>query len=651
MDANDGVTAAEQALVRLLERLADETPEESFDRLGEALSGLPTEAGRKSAALVLARAGRVRDMLAQRQRREREMQALLDTARDLASVRQVDTALEAIVARARQLLGTDTAYLALVDTPTGDVYMSVTFGTITRAIELVRQPQGCGVGGRVVLTGRPFATANYQRDARIQRDQSVASAVEKEGLVSILGVPLRVGDAVIGALFSASRDERAFERSDIDLLSALADHAAVVLENARLFTEAEATASALGRANDQLARHNQSLERAASAHEQLMAMVLRRADLTELVEAVATMLDAAIVAVRPDGIPLARGAAEAARGLIDQRPATFLAGRTSGGPGRPGSARLVGRLDDAQPVLAVPVQAGSESVGHLLAAFLEDPPDTEVRILELAAQTAALLLLVERQMTAAEQQVRGKIVDELLADREPDWAALERRAKLSGALDLDVAHTVIVLSGSGVPSAKLLRAAADFAAARDGVATEHGATTVVLLPTEDTKAAGHGTRIHLQRTTGSTITAGVAGPATSGPALRKLHREAERCHQLLMSLRRTGTSACLADLGVLGLVLDGTPPEQLHRLVGETLGPVLDYDAEHGSTLASTLDSYFAAAKNPRAAARLLQVHPNTVYQRLERVDRVLGHRRWREPSGSLAMQLALQLRRILVAS
>lgn len=651
MDTNDGVPEAELALVRLLGRLADEAPEESFDRLGEALSGLPTETGRESAALALARAERVRSMLAQRRRREREMQALLDTARDLASVRQVDTALEAIVARARQLLGTDTAYLALVDAHTGEVSMSVTSGTITRAIESVRQPQGCGVGGRVVLTGRPFATANYLRDARIQRDRSVASAVRKEGLASILGVPLRVGNAVIGALFSASRDERAFDRSDIDLLGALADHAAVVLQNARLFTEAEASASALGRANEELARHNQSLERAAAAHEQLMAMVLRRADLTELVEAVATMLDAAIVAVRPDGTPLARGAAEAARGLLDRLPGTFLAGRTSNGPVHPGSARLVGWLDDAQPAMAVPVQAGSESAGHLLAAFLENPPDTEVRILERAAQTAALLLLVERQMTAAEQQVRGQLVDELLADREPDWGALKRRSKLSGALDLDVAHTVVVLSGSGIARAKLLSAAADFAAARDGVATEHGATTVVLLPTEEAKAVGDAIRIHLQRATGHPVTAGVAGPATSGPALRKLHREAERCHQLLMSLQRTGTSACLADLGVLGLALDGAPTQQLHRLVGETLGAVLDYDAEHGSALASTLDSYFEAAKNPRAAAALLQVHPNTVYQRLERVDQVLGHRRWREPSGSLAMQLALQLRRILAAS
>ncbi|MFC7657341.1 helix-turn-helix domain-containing protein [Pseudonocardia benzenivorans] len=48
-----------------------------------------------------------------------------------------------------------------------------------------------------------------------------------------------------------------------------------------------------------------------------------------------------------------------------------------------------------------------------------------------------------------------------------------------------------------------------------------------------------------------------------------------------------------------------------------------------------------------RAAARTLQVHPNTVYQRLDRIDLVLGHRRWREGEGAVTMQLGLQLHRL----
>jgi DNA-binding PucR family transcriptional regulator len=96
------------------------------------------------------------------------------------------------------------------------------------------------------------------------------------------------------------------------------------------------------------------------------------------------------------------------------------------------------------------------------------------------------------------------------------------------------------------------------------------------------------------------------------------------------------------------MVLENTSRERVQALVDDALGPVLRYDAQHGAVLVATLDAYFAAGENPRAAARALQVHPNTVYQRLERVDQVLGCARWREPPAALSVQLALQLHRIL---
>ncbi|MEU4671342.1 helix-turn-helix domain-containing protein [Amycolatopsis sp. NPDC023774] len=308
-----------------------------------------------------------------------------------------------------------------------------------------------------------------------------------------------------------------------------------------------------------------------------------------------------------------------------------------------------GRLRDlGRRAWTVPVRAGAETFGHLLFAGRAEPLDTDKRILERSAQTAALLLLVERQMAAAEQQVRGQLVDELLAEREPDWAALRRRAKASGAIDFSVRQTVLVVSATGTTRRRLLRAAADYVRAHGGVATEHRGHVVLLIPCADATAAVRAARRHLERATGGTVTAGVAGPAATAPVVRSLHREAERCHRLLVALGRAGTAASLADLGVLGLVLDGASREHIRRLVEDSAGPILAYDAEHGSLLAETLDGYFAAGENPRAAARRLQVHANTVYQRLDRVDQVLGHRSWREPAGALTLRIALQLRRVI---
>ena len=648
MPVSEGM-AAERHLARLLKLLADEASPEAFDRLGEAVADRANEEERDLVFLALARAERIRRLLADRKRREREMQALFDTARDLAWVHEIDPVLDAIVARARQLLGTDAAYLALVDPYTGEVYMRVTLGTITRAIESVRQPPGRGIGGRVVQSGQPFATSNYLHDEAIEREFGIVDAVIEDGIVSILGVPLRVGEDVVGVLFGADRDERAFEQSEIDLLGSLADHASIVIENARLFAASETSAQELRAANDELTQHNKDLERAATAHEQLMAMVLRHADLDELVEAVAEMLGGAVVAVKPDGAPLISTDVREKRSLLGPLQNSFRVLERLAPSDRPGSARCLGPLPgEESQVWVVPIQAGSETFGHLLFACRTELRSIDARILERSAQTAALLLLVERQLSAAEQQVRGELVDELLAEREPDWTALQRRAKVAGAIDLTVPQTVLVLSAAGTTRQRLLQATTDFATLHGGVATEHTGYVVLLLPRIDETTAARSVPGHLERSTGGRITAAAAGPSTSAPAIRSLHREAERCHRLLVALGRTGMGASREDLGVLGLILDGTPPDQVQQLIDDTIGPVVTYDAQHGAPLTDTLDGYFAAGQNPRAAARALQIHPNTVYQRLERVDQVLGHRLWREPEGALSMHMALQLRRVL---
>lgn len=639
-----GSLATEEALDRLLALLADEAPAEAFDRLAAAVEAGPAGPDRDLLLLTLARAGRVRGLLAHRKRREKETQALFDSARDLSSLREVDEVLEAIAARARVLLGTDTAYLALVDPATGEALMRITLGTVTTPIETVRQSPGLGVGGRILHTGRPYATANYLRDTTLRRDPAVTDAVVEDGLISIAGVPMRLREDVVGLLFVANRYERRFEQSEIALLSSLADHASIVIDNARLFARTEASAQELREANAELARYGRALERAGAAHEQLMPMALRRADVGELAGTVARMLDGTVTVVDGRGRVITTTGGPTETGALPPDPDPPTAGADT----RPGVARRVPPVDGAAQAWAVPVQAGPESFGTLLFTARTDLADTDVRTLERAAQTAALLLLMERGVSAAEQQMRGELIDDLLAEREPDWDSFRRRSARSAGLDLSAPHTVLVLTATGATRRQLLRAAAEYAAPRRGLATEHAGRVVLLLPGVDSATAAARVPGELSRSIDGEVTAGVAGPAGGAEAVRGLHREADRCHRLLLALGRTGQGAGTAELGVLGLVLESTSQPQMARLLDETLGPVLRYDADNGSLLRETLDGYFAAGQNPRAAARTLQVHPNTVYQRLDRIDRVLGGAHWREPAGALTMQLALQLHRVL---
>src|ERR671930_519479 len=81
---------------------------------------------------------RVRAEMEGRRRREAELSALFETAHDLAGLRDLDSVLQAIVQRARSLLGTDVAYLSLNDPARGDTYMRVTEGSVAARFQQLR---------------------------------------------------------------------------------------------------------------------------------------------------------------------------------------------------------------------------------------------------------------------------------------------------------------------------------------------------------------------------------------------------------------------------------------------------------------------------------------------------------------------------------
>lgn len=85
---------------------------------------------------------------------------------------------------------------------------------------------------RVAETGESVLTTNAQEDPRFEKQKSV----HEHNLRSILCVPLKLKDEIIGVIFVDSRVYAGlFQKEDLEMLSAFADQAAVAIDNARLF--------------------------------------------------------------------------------------------------------------------------------------------------------------------------------------------------------------------------------------------------------------------------------------------------------------------------------------------------------------------------------------------------------------------------------
>ncbi|MEU0458255.1 GAF domain-containing protein, partial [Streptomyces sp. NPDC006129] len=350
---------------------------------------------------------RVRAELEGRRRREAELSALFETAHDLAGLRDLDAVLQAIVQRARSLLGTDVAYLSLNDPERGDTYMRVTEGSVAARFQQLRLGMGEGLGGLVAQTARPYVTDDYFKDDRFQHTLTIDAGVRDEGLVAILGVPLTLGHHVIGVLFAADRRARVFEREQIALLGSFAALAAAAIDTANLLAETRSALAGLERANEIIRDRSGVIERASEVHDRLAELVLRGGGVHDVAAAVSEVLDGTVEF------------AEAATA-----PAEALEASRADG-------HAVRHEDDWIAAVA----AGGELLGALVLRGHPGLDPVDQRTLERAAMVTSLLLLARRSAAEAEQRVRGELLDDLLdALMMPTTEATSRVGDSSGSV-------------------------------------------------------------------------------------------------------------------------------------------------------------------------------------------------------------------------
>ncbi|MDF0372579.1 MULTISPECIES: helix-turn-helix domain-containing protein [Streptomyces] len=643
--------SAAPLLAGLLDLLADDAPAEALG----AVTSRARAAGVPAAELAeveraAATALRIRGALRQHRRRELQLTALFDTAGDLAASRDLDDVLKAIVRRARMLLGTDTAYLTLPDEEAGDTYMRVTDGSVSVVFQRLRLELGEGLGGLVAQTASPYATPDYRTDERFRHTRNINAGVLDEGLVAILGVPLLLGSSrggtgkVIGVLFAADRAARVFSPDEVALLCSLAAHAAIAIDTARALDDTRTALAELAGANAELAEanaavraHSAAMQRAEEAHDRLTDLVLRGGDVKDVALSVAGLLDSPLTIHDPGGRPLAAVRPDGTGFAADSMDAGWLAGTAE--ESRHG-ARAVHR--DGRWICAV--LAGHELLASLVLHRPDRLDDSDRRLYERAAVVTGLLLLLRRTVAETENRIRGELISDLLGDPERDPAGLAERGRRLG-IDLDRPHVLLVAEAAA--REKLGGAAMRYLFGGDihGVSAEHAGTVVLLIDCEGGGTtpgdAARAAATQLGHLVQAPVTVAGTGPARGARELAAAYAEAARCLRAMRVLGREGEGACVDELGFLGVVLGNA--KDVDGFVTAVLGPLLRYDERRGTQLVRTLRAYFGAGGSLIRAKDELHVHVNTVVQRLDRIQVLLG-RDWNEPDRALELQLALRL-------
>ncbi|MET0522624.1 MAG: GAF domain-containing protein [Jiangellaceae bacterium] len=574
------------------------------------------------------------DLASYRVRRERELSSLYATARSLTALGELDEVLDSIVRAAHELIGTDFTYLSLLG-PEGELVLKASQGTISSTFNEARVPSGTGVGGRVIATGAPAWVSNYLKTRDVPHDRTFDDLVTPEGMVALLGVPLLVGEEVIGVLFAADRTERPFEHDEVALLSAFADHAAIALNNARLYAESRSALKQLQSAFLTIERQVAMMERAQSVHESLTHVVLTGGGADEIARLLVDHLRGAVTIFDRTGEVTAKCSLNAEIVQSAQRPS----------PDAVEQARQSGRwatTTDSTGLWhsAAAIQAGDTHLGALLLTRAEEPTPVDIRTLERAAQIMGLLILKETAVAEAEERVSGELLAELLVSAPPVGPNQHARAHARG-VDIGLLNVIVVAKSETKSASEIGRRLHALSSEWRGLAGEHLGRATLLAAAPDAARLAETVHGRLRRELGSPVR--VVAERVTDDNWGKAYELAGKCCDLMQSLGVTDRGSTAAPYAMFALLFDTDRAPDLDRFLADSLGPLLAYDLQRSTQLVATLSAYFGNSANLTRTAGALQVHMNTLLKRLDRVESILGED-WRAPDRALQLQVALRL-------
>ena len=171
------------------------------------------------------------------QRRVRNLERILEISRELSSTLNLHKLLIKIVNVARELTNTEASSLLLVDKATGQLYFEAATGVRESALLSIPVPLEGSIAGWIVKEGKALIIDDVTKDPRFYQYVDTVTRFQTR---SILGVPLKTKDEVIGVLEVLNKkDNQPFTEEDVRVLETLAAQAAVAIENARLFQQSD----------------------------------------------------------------------------------------------------------------------------------------------------------------------------------------------------------------------------------------------------------------------------------------------------------------------------------------------------------------------------------------------------------------------------
>ncbi|MEP6600965.1 MAG: GAF domain-containing protein [Nitrospirota bacterium] len=220
-------------------------------------------------------------------KKARQVETLSQVSATITSGRLLEEILHLLVTMTAEMMGSATCSIMLLDPERDELRIAATQSLSEMYRSKPNLKVGQSISGRALKERRPIAVLDVTKDP----DYMYPDLARKEGLCSLLSVPMLVKDKPIGVINSYTAHEHSFTSEERKVLQAVASQAAIAIVNTSLMEksfemqEALAVRKTVERAKGLLMRTRQISEEEAFRLMQRQSMDTRRS-MREIADAI-----------------------------------------------------------------------------------------------------------------------------------------------------------------------------------------------------------------------------------------------------------------------------------------------------------------------------------------------------------------------------
>lgn len=163
-------------------------------------------------------------------RKALRLDTLSQVSETVASNRLIEDVLQLIVTMTAQMMNSKICSLMLLDPPSGELRIAATQSLSDLYRRKPNLKVGQSISGRAVQERRPIIVPDVTRE----RDYMYPEIARKEGLCSLLSVPMLIRERAVGVINSYTAIPHVFSPEEIKVLQVIANQAAIAIENTKL---------------------------------------------------------------------------------------------------------------------------------------------------------------------------------------------------------------------------------------------------------------------------------------------------------------------------------------------------------------------------------------------------------------------------------